>query len=143
MPNTENPKLAEWIFHLANEVKTSDKNTYFIGHSLGCITIAQYLQSLPESEKVGGCLFVAGFGKGIGYSEIAEFYQSPLNVDKVRQHTENLVTLFSEDDEVVPLDKGIEFQQEIGAKLVIEKNAGHFDNYKHNIILKEFLNLVK
>lgn len=44
-------------------VGVPDEQTYFVGHSLGCQAIARYLESLSESIKVGGVVFVAGFFK--------------------------------------------------------------------------------
>lgn len=46
-----------------------DLNTYFAGHSLGLIAILRYLEILPETQKVGGCVFVAGFGEELQSAE--------------------------------------------------------------------------
>ena len=61
LPNTNIPRIENWVPALAHAVGTPDENTYLIGHSMGCQTIARYLVSLPEDIKVGGVIFVAGF----------------------------------------------------------------------------------
>lgn len=54
MPNTDNPKLNSWLKRLIKTVGTPDKNCYFVGHSLGCITILRYLETLKKNQEVGG-----------------------------------------------------------------------------------------
>ena len=50
MPNAAHPKVSEWISFLKEYVGKPDKDTYFVGHSLGCIAIARYLETLsPKS----------------------------------------------------------------------------------------------
>ncbi len=39
-------RIQNWILKIARAVKTADKNTYFVGHSLGCQGIARYIESL-------------------------------------------------------------------------------------------------
>ena len=61
MPNTNSPKIEKWVGFLEKNIKSADTDTYFIGHSIGCQTILRYLERLPESTKVGGVVFVAGW----------------------------------------------------------------------------------
>ena len=61
MPDTDNPRISTWTSHLDKIVGTADKNTYFIGHSIGCQTIMRYLEQLPSDQKAGGAIFVAGW----------------------------------------------------------------------------------
>jgi hypothetical protein len=61
MPDTENPKIETWVPFLSKLVGKCDEETFFVGHSIGCQTILRYLESLPESEKAGGAVFVAGW----------------------------------------------------------------------------------
>ena len=58
MPNTDTPKIEEWVTFLDKQVDSLDENTYFIGHSIGCQTIMRYLQT-KDVCKIGGILFVA------------------------------------------------------------------------------------
>ena len=53
MPDTANPMMDKWVPHLTQTVGTPDENTYFVGHSVGCITILRYLETLNKDEKIG------------------------------------------------------------------------------------------
>src|SRR3989344_1025876 len=82
MPNSKHPKLKEWLNHLNKSIEPN-KDTYLVGHSLGCITIVRYLESLPENVKIKGCIFVAGFSF-LNYKEIKEFYEKNPDINIIK-----------------------------------------------------------
>lgn len=121
------PKLAE-------VVGTADENTYFVGHSMGCQTIARYIETLPEGVKVGGAVFVAGFFKRLSGleddSDVREtdkhWLGTPLDLEKVKSHLPKSVAIFSDNDPYVPLDNQDDFRDKLGSEIIVEKNMGHF-----------------
>ncbi len=129
MPTPATPQVKEWTKTIKEAVGAPDEHTYFIGHSLGCIAIVRYLESLPKKAKVGGAIFVAGFSGNISIPELAEFYDTKeegINFERVKLACPKITTLFSNDDTVVPLTKGLSFAKALGAKVIIEKGKGHF-----------------
>ena len=142
MPNPKHPKKDEWVSKLKESVGSTDENTYLVGHSLGCIAIVRYLEQLPENAKVGGCVFVAGFSKGLKFPELTPFYTPEPDMEKVKKHTDKFVTIFSTDDDMVPLEIGKKFQQQLGAELIIEENKGHFCKNEGVTELPSVLNAV-
>ena len=48
-----------WVAEITKIVEAPDKDTYFIGHSIGCQAILRYLEKI--NSPVGGALFVAGW----------------------------------------------------------------------------------
>lgn len=156
MPHADKPKVNEWLKFLKDYVGKPDKDTYFVGHSLGCITIARYLaemgrrtdaeqerrtdaentppQSSPlkrgggkrKSAKIGGCVFVAGFSGRLTVPEIAEFYSLPFDPGQAKAHCDKCAMIFSDNDPYVPMEKSLEFAKELGAKTILERGKGHF-----------------
>jgi uncharacterized protein len=64
MPNWKQPDINESIAYLNECVKDLDKQSYFIGHSIGCQAILRFLDKQLESNKdlkIGGFLFIAGW----------------------------------------------------------------------------------
>src|SRR3989344_4974424 len=65
MPHPMQPKLNEWLAFLKKYVGKPNRETYFVGHSLGCITITRYLAELSPKQsanlRIGGAVLVAGF----------------------------------------------------------------------------------
>ncbi|MBF8281021.1 MAG: hypothetical protein HW383_794 [Candidatus Magasanikbacteria bacterium] len=131
MPETETPKIENWVPTLAKIVGTPDENTFFVGHSIGCQTIVRYFESLPPSVKTGGAVFVAGFFKLTDLAEeekpiAAPWLETPIDTDKVKERTGQLVAIFSDNDHYVPVLNADIFSKRLGAKTIIEHGRGHF-----------------
>ena len=133
MPNTWHPKISEWIRKLDEVAGTPDEDTYFVGHSIGCQAILRYLEQLPKDQKVGGAIFVAGwFGLtdetwDEEYTrEIAdEWINTPIDFEKIKQHTNKFVLINSDNDPYVSLSDTELFKDNLGTKIVMLKNMGH------------------
>lgn len=139
---TQMPKVKEWLSFLKEYVGTPNKNTYFVGHSLGCIAIARYLAALSAKAKVGGCVFVAGFSGRLEIPEISEFYSLPFNLEKAKLHCDKFVTIFSDNDPYVPIERSIEFAKQLGAKTILERGKGHFTTRDNVTALLSVLNVL-
>lgn len=128
MPNTDTPTIKESIQFLAKIVGKPDADTYFVGHSLGCQTILRYLQAIDG--KTGGAVFVAGFvlSKLTPEEEIIfkPWIETPIDFEKTKKAAKNFTAIFSDNDPFVPLENVKLFKEKLGAKIIIEKNAGHF-----------------
>lgn len=139
LPKAEEPRIKNWVPALKEIVGTPDEQTYFVGHSMGCQTIARYLESLPDDVKVGGAVFVAGFFKRLTNIEndettrsvVDEWLNTPLNFTKVKSHLKNSVAIFSDNDQYVPLDNQDYFINKLGSKIIIEHAKGHFSGSNH------------
>lgn len=133
MPNSDEPEIERWVYHLTKSVGKIDKNTYFIGHSIGCQTIMRYLETLPEKIKIGKIIFVAGWFnlKNLESKEekrIAKpWLTKPINFSKIMKKT-NDITVFLSTNEPYGCVKENErkFKDSLNAKVIIEKNKGHF-----------------
>jgi len=130
MPDTVSPTMEKWLPYLARVVREPDENCYLIGHSLGCITILRYLETLKENQKVGGAILVAGFGTDLEYEdykgEMASFFSTPVNWKEIKKHCKKFVTIHSDDDPWVPIKHNTLFKEKLGAKAIVEHNKKHF-----------------
>src|SRR3989344_3597771 len=134
MPNSDEPKINLWISKLKDVVDFPDEETYFVGHSIGCQAIMRYLETLPEKTKIGGIVFVAGFFN-LPFLETKEekeiakpWLNNRINTDKIKMLTKNIVAIFSDDDQDVPLSDSKLFKERLNAKIIIEHNKGHFSD---------------
>jgi len=126
MPGTKLPKLGKWLSKIQEVISKPDKDTYLVGHSLGCITIMRYLESLDKDEKIGGVVFVAGFTDNLGFEEIKTFFETPINFEEIKKHCSKFVAIHSDDDPYVDLKYGDILKKEFDAKVIIKHNAKHF-----------------
>lgn len=161
MPNTEEPKIEEWVPFLADLVSKPDKNTYFVGHSIGCQTIMRYIETLPDNAKNGGVVFVAGWFnlKEFVYKEEPEYekeardiarpwIETLVNFEKIKKIANSFVAIFSDNDPYVELNNKDIFRKELGAEIIIEHNKGHFRGnedgvFKLPVVLEKILEMSK
>lgn len=126
MPHADLPKISEWLAMIREWVGKPDLETFFVGHSLGCIATLRYLETLAPKAVVGGAVFVAGFHKDLGIPQIQDFFQSPVSIEKARKHSYKFACIFSDDDKYIPLANSFELAQELGARTMLEKGRRHF-----------------
>ena len=136
MPNPAVPKIKPWINRVAKRVGRADEQTYFVGHSIATRTILKYLEGLPKTTKVGGCVFVAGWftlkGLDADSKRIAKpWMQQKINFAKIKSHTRKFVAIFSDNDPFVPLSDRARFHKNLGAKIITEHKMGHYTDESH------------
>jgi len=134
MPNTEEPEIEAWVSTLKKLAAEVNEETYFIGHSVGCQTILRFLQTLPEGTKIGGAVLVAPWmhldqktieEEGPEVVEVAKpWMETPIDWEKIKHH--KYVAIFSDNDSYVPLSDSKIFEEKLCAKIIIEKEKGHF-----------------
>lgn len=145
MPNTEEPVIREWVDYLKKAVPSPDKNTYFVGHSIGCQAIMRYLETF-DNVKISGALFVAGwfYLENLEDEEVkkiaAPWLKDSINLEKVRKSIGDLRVILSNNDPYDCVGKNKErFEQKLNATVLIEKDGGHFTEAECPVILNNFL----
>jgi len=150
MPNTDKPKIEEWINFLEKNVKDLSDKTFFIAHSIGCQTVLRYLENKNVNKKIGGCIFVAGWFNLKPESAESEeeiqiatpWVETPINCEKIKNLCNNFLCFFSDNDPYVLVSDTDLFRKRLNAKIILEKNKGHYDSYEDLNLQKvlEFLN---
>ena len=130
MPDTETPKMDAWLKHLANVVGEPDKECYFVGHSLGCITILRYLETFEEGQEIGGAVLVAGFSDNLGFNELDTFFTKPLDWEVIKSRCRGFIAIHSDNDPYVPLKHGDIFKEELVAEVIIKHGMKHFSGHE-------------
>jgi predicted alpha/beta hydrolase family esterase len=148
MPDSENPKIEQWVGYLEEKIKDVDEETYFIGHSIGCQTIIRFLEKLHKHKKIGGCIFVAGWFNLVNLEPeelgIAHpWINSEIHFERVLDHCNNFLAIFSDDDPYVSFEEHKKFKKNLDAKIIIEKSRNHFIATQEPTILRETLKFLK
>ncbi len=151
MPDTGNPTIDVWVPFLQHLVGKPDEQTFFVGHSVGGQTILRMIERLPESEKVGGVVLVAGWLnlKPAGMEDevsaaiATPWIQRPINWPKIRSHLSAVAAIMSDDDQFVPIEDGKVFVRELGAKLAVEHQKRHLGGFDGVMVLPSVLNAVE
>jgi len=153
MPIPDTPEIGVWVEKLNKIVTKPDKNTYFIGHSIGCQAILRYIEKLPLGAKIGGMVFIAPWMSLKPESfendearEIAKpWIETPMNFVRIKMRFKKIVCIFSDNDPFVPLSDKEIFEKKLGAEIITEHKKSHFrgeDNIKElPIALKKFMEI--
>ena len=128
MPDSSNPDPAAWQRHLEQNVERHDENTYFVAHSLGCIALLHYLQSLPAETRIGGLLLVAGFNASLPIiPQLDHFTSSPaLAADRLIAMSPERAVIASRNDAIVPYALTVDLSRQLQAQLSTVDDGGHF-----------------
>ncbi len=142
MPNTEEPKIEEWVGYLENNIKELDEHTFFVGHSIGAQTIMRFLEKSHKHLKIGGCVFVAPWLDLIGLEteelKIAHpWLNNKIEFERVLDHTGNITCIFSTNDKHVSPKEWKKFETGLGARVIVKNDVGHFEEIEK---LPEILN---
>jgi len=144
MPNTMNPDFHSWVGYLHQVVKNPSENVFLVGHSLGCITILRFIESLKGSSKIGRAVLVAGFGHDLDYEdykgELSSFFAIPIKWENIRKHCNKFIAIHSKDDPYVNFDNSKLFKEKLNAQTLVHGKRGHY-NAKDGVT--EFPELLK
>ncbi len=143
MPNTDAPEISAWVNRLSEVVGVPDKDTYFIGHSIGCQTILRYLETI--SQPIGGAIFVAGWFNLENLEDkeskkIAEpWIKTPIDISKIIKILPKSVLIISDNDPYGAFEENKQRFSEIMTRGIVLPNAGHITEEKEPTILSQFL----
>lgn len=151
MPDTVNPTKDKWVKHLSKIVGNPSEDCYFVGHSLGCITILRYLESLSKGQAVGGVIFVAGFANDLEHEdykgELSSFFPKPVDWKKVKSVCKQFEVIHSDDDPWVPIKFGEELADNLDAKFIKVHGMKHFSGddgiMEAPVVLTNLLKIIK
>ncbi|MDP2630804.1 MAG: alpha/beta fold hydrolase [Candidatus Uhrbacteria bacterium] len=131
-PNTDTPQLNLWLPELEKVIGRPDEDTFLIGHSIGCALIMRYLESLADDEKVRGAVFVAGFIGDLGFPEIKNFFETPLDFEKIKKKCPKFVAIQSDNDPYVPVPQADMLKEKLGVHVIMKHNFAHFSGAVDN-----------
>ena len=141
MSDSNNPVIEKWVSHLAQIVGTPDKETFFVGHSIGCQAILRYLETIDTS--VGGAVFVAGwFNLENMESKLEEITAKPwietaIDFEKIKSILPKSTLIISDNDPYGAFQENKEKFIELGSKIVVLPKAGHITGSQCSEALSE------
>lgn len=127
LPDPLTPRRGAWEGAVAAVLGRPDRQTWVVGHSLGCITALRVLARLDKPWRLGGALLVAGFsGRLVGLPELDEYLAESAPARRVSERIDRRVVFSSDADPVVPVTATAHLAAEFGARLEVLPGRGHF-----------------
>lgn len=127
-PNASNPVLKDWNETLRNEVDLSSGENVIVAHSLGVVTLLNYLSQYDGDINVKGIILVAGFYEVIPeLNKIDEYIQhTDIDFDKLQAQVPNIVSVVATNDRVVPYELSENLSRKLNSKFITINHDGHF-----------------
>jgi len=136
-------KLSEWVDTLDDYKKYIDGDTIFIAHSRGCVFTYQYLAKINPS--ISATFLIAPWINFLWYpknnKKIDSFHKIPFDWKQIKKGS-RFFEIYQSTNDDTPVSEGKEIAKKLNAKLIIVKNAGHF-NFSSDKKFKEFPMLLK
>lgn len=129
LPDTNNPDLNKWLAELRKQVKNFDPKDDWIlvGHSLGCSAILKLLETFGKGERIKAAILVAAFAKELGIREIKNFVDQDFDWQRIKKKCKRFIVINSDNDPYIELSEGKRIAKLLGAKFIVEHNAGHIN----------------
>jgi predicted alpha/beta hydrolase family esterase len=124
MPNSNAPRFNEWLEHLENKIVNYNENSIFIGHSLGCVSILNYLNT--KQQKFKGLFLISGFSEESPIVELLDFIHTKINYDLIQRLVETRVSISAKDDDIIPFEYSERLAQKLNTDFILLDNGKHF-----------------
>ena len=148
MPNPDTPKIKEWVDKLNKIVKVNNE-AILIGHSIGCQTVLRYLGGLKTKQRIKAAILVAPWltlqNLEEGEDETAkEWVETPLNFEKIKNHTEEVVLIYSSTDPYPGFEDLTILRKNLNSATVINiGDKGHINGEAGVFKLPELLSIIE
>jgi predicted alpha/beta hydrolase family esterase len=128
MPNSSNAQFEEWKIYFEKLIPLFGDDVQLVGHSLGAMFLAKYLQQYPLDQKVRRIVLIAGQFDETNDSESGNCGSFEVRIaDQVAQSAQEVHLFHSKDDPVVPFTELAKFQADLpDATSHIFEDRGHF-----------------
>ncbi|WP_090642920.1 alpha/beta hydrolase [Paenibacillus sp. UNC496MF] len=127
MPNSSDAKKEEWVGALADEIKFLDPDTYFVTHSLACMTLLNYLDGLDSLTNVGGFILVSGYAEPLAaFPTLDPFTAKKVDHRKIISATASRAVKAAKDDYMCPFELTMKLSEQLDASFYPVENGGHF-----------------
>lgn len=128
LPNWGAPNTKMMFQEVAKSNFFFNEETILIGHSSGAVALMHLLPKLAIP--VRATYLVSAFKDDLGWVNLKALFDRPIDILGVREHTDKLVFIHSNDDPYVPLDHAQYLADNTGGELIIIEGQGHFNTEK-------------
>jgi uncharacterized protein len=128
-PTPENQNVTAWLKVLDEAVNPLGPETTVVGHSLGCALLLRALER--PGEPVEASVFVSGFIGELDNPDFdplnKPFFTDPFDWEAIRRRTGQVLVFAGDNDPYVPLGKGTDLAERLGADLAVIPAGGHLN----------------
>lgn len=127
LPNPLDPKPHSWEKAVGDALGRPDEGWIVVAHSLGCLAVLRYLQSLPGNWRLGTLVLVSGFTEPLpALPELDDFVGDGCDVSGLADRVGRIIVIRSDNDALVPPAHTGRLAERLGVSARVVPGAGHF-----------------
>lgn len=129
LPETDAPKLEDWLAALSAAIGEADDTLLLVGHSLGAVALLHWLARTDPATRIGGLLLVAPPITATGIAAVDRFLAPPPDLRAAGQRAPRSEAIVSLADTYLrpdPLQLSQRLLSELGAQVRLVPDRGHF-----------------
>ncbi len=129
LPDTNHPRVGPWTDGLRRAVDGDPASTILVGHSVGGANVLRYLERREGEQPFAGAVLVSTNAFDVGYTDLAEFFATAFEYERIRKNVKQMVIIFAIDDPVLAPDAlkhGLTFLKNLDARMIVLPSGGHF-----------------
>lgn len=133
LPSPLAPRPKQWERCVQETLGVPNEHTAVVAHSLGCLTVLRYLNSLHGPWRLGVLVLVGGFVEPLPTLPALDDYigqgwdaEGLHTLKEIRSHIDRVIIIRSDNDDTVPPIYTDNLAAKFGLPVHIVANAGHF-----------------
>ncbi len=125
-PIGEDLTLENWVKTFKQFEDHIDKDTIFIGHSVGATFVLNLLERLDK--RIKGAFLVSCFATWAAtVAELNSFYEKKFDWNKIRRSCEYIYQIHSDNDPYVSIEMAEKVSKPLGITLTVIEGGSHFN----------------
>ncbi|MDK9865316.1 RBBP9/YdeN family alpha/beta hydrolase [Staphylococcus sp. IPLA37010] len=127
LPDSNHPDIDQWYKALHNSMAYKlNSETLIVAHSLGVVSVLNYLSQLPQCPHIKGLFLVSGFNETLENLPELDYYINQTNVQLDRINAQHIITIGSDYDPVVDIRATDRLSKALGTQTIHIPHQGHF-----------------
>ncbi len=141
-PDPLRPSYKTWLRSVAARAKDWSPRTVIVGHSLGGVVALRLLEQSARRHVRAVITVSSPFAATLSIQALVDFFDRPIDWEKLRRRSDRFVTVHSKNDPLVPYDHARRYHEALGSKMVLTEKDGHFIGRRAEAVWEELRKLL-
>ena len=127
LPDSSAPNPSAWKQTLSENLDQLNESTFIVAHSLGSVSVLNYLEDREDDKPIGGMILVSGFVAPLPeLPQLNSFVEHQIDFEKIVRAVPQRAVIGSTQDSIVPYSLTEALASELRVDLYSIDDAGHF-----------------
>lgn len=127
LPDSSAPDPIVWQQTLSENIDRLNESTFIVAHSLGSVSVLNYLEGRGDGKSIGGLILVSGFVAPVPeLPQLNSFVDHEVNLEKIIKVAPQRAVIGSPQDSIVPYSLTEALASGLRVDLYSIDDAGHF-----------------